>query len=44
MEWRIAAILNLSEERQWKGGCCAFGFHGADGKQYMPQRNQVTIG
>lgn len=44
MDWRIARILNLSEDRQWEDGFCAFGFHGADGTQYMLQWNQDWLG
>jgi len=44
MEWRIARIFNLSEEKQWEGGFCAFGFHGPDGTQYMLQWSQDWLG
>lgn len=44
MEWRIRHVLNLTADKQWSQGYCAFGFHGKDGTQYMLQYNEHWLG
>jgi len=44
VDWRIRRIFNFSPERWWADGCCAFGFHGRDGTQYVLQWDQHWLG
>jgi hypothetical protein len=35
IEWRIKHIFNFEQDRPWRNGYAAFGFHGKHGDQYL---------